>query len=112
MADKGLKVVIDDLKTLADNFDREGRDYAGLADKVQPKIPADSGDTELDGIINDLLSHLGTLHHDMAQSIHGHGQLIDHARKAYENQEIDNRKLFDDLDPNQAKNSELWNNPT
>lgn len=94
MAD--LKVVFDDLTSMADTFRREADAYRELIPRLTPVV-ADTGDAGLNEVVSGVMGLVAGLNVAMVTAISEHADKLVAAANRYEAQEIDNRFLYDDL---------------
>jgi hypothetical protein len=92
----GYDVVLGDVASMASTFHTEADTYRGLKDKVSPH-PAETGDGNLNNVLQSVMETLDVLHARMTTSIEDHGNKLRDAHDAYARREIDNHGLFDDL---------------
>lgn len=94
MAD--FTVVLEDLKVMANDFDQYSEVYSGLASEVSPH-PVDTGDGNLNNVLRATMEALSVLHEKLSASIQDHADKLYDAHDSYQDREIDNRFLFDEI---------------
>ncbi|KAA0024523.1 DUF6317 family protein [Antrihabitans cavernicola] len=94
MAD--FKVVLDDLKLMANDFDQNSEVYRGLARQVSPPA-ADTGNGDVNAVLRSITEAFAVLHEKLATSIQNHADKLYDAHDSYQDREIDNRFLFDEI---------------
>jgi len=92
----GYQVVLDDLSSMANTFHTEADASKALKAKMSPPA-ADTGDGNLNTVLQAVMETLDVLHTRMVTAIEDHGDKLAAARDSYARREIDNHGLFDDL---------------
>lgn len=73
MAD--IKVVLDDLKFMANDFDQNSEVNRSLARQVSPPA-VDTGNGDVNSVLNALMEALNVLHEKLATSIQNHADKL------------------------------------
>lgn len=94
---KGYEVILDDLHRLADSFGREASSLEELRPKADQHAP-DTGDSDLNGTLGDVLDNLSTLFQILVDTVHSHAGKLRSVHDTYQRTEEDTRALYDRME--------------
>jgi hypothetical protein len=92
----GYEVVLDDIRTLSETFDREAGALGDLKSKTNQGAP-DTGEGDLTGTLGDVLNNLSTLYQVLVDVIHGHADKLREVHNSYQTSEHDARDLYNQM---------------
>jgi hypothetical protein len=90
---EGYEVILDDLRRLADSFDREAISLEELRPKANQYAP-DTGDGDLNGTLGDVLDNLSTLFQILVDTLRSHAGKLRSVHDTYQRTEEDTHALY------------------